>query len=44
MDIRIISSDEYGKLYYGIYKRNNSVIVGDPTTPMSEDVFNGKII
>ena len=37
------NSDEHGKLYYGIYEWNNSVISGDSTTPMSEDVFNGKI-
>ena len=37
------NSDEHGKLYYGIYEWNNSVIAGDSTTPMSEDVFNGKI-
>nr|WP_317331804.1 hypothetical protein [uncultured Romboutsia sp.] len=37
------NSDEHGKLYYGIYEWNNSVIAGDSTTPMSEDVLNGKI-
>ena len=37
------NSDEYGTLYYGIYEWNNSVIAGDSTTPMAEDVLNGKI-
>ena len=37
------NSDEHGDLYYGIYESNNSVVAGDSTTPMAEDVLSGKI-
>ena len=37
------NSDEHGVLYYGIYDWNQSVLAGESTTPMSEDVLNGKI-
>lgn len=37
------NSDEHGTLYYGVYESNNSVIVGDSTTPMAEDVLSGKV-
>ena len=37
------NSDEHGTLYYGIYEWNNSVISGDSTTPIAEDVLSGKI-
>ena len=37
------NSDERGTLYYGIYEWNNSILAGDSTTPMAEDVLSGKI-
>ncbi|XZM35132.1 hypothetical protein ACSXAY_16945 (plasmid) [Clostridium perfringens] len=37
------NSDEHGVLYYGIYDWNQSVLTGESTTPMAEDVLNGKI-
>ncbi|MGG7056918.1 hypothetical protein ACQPUZ_01340 [Clostridium tertium] len=37
------NSDEHGTLYYGVYESNNSVVVGDSTTPMAEDVLSGKV-
>lgn len=37
------NSDEYGRLYYGVYEWNNSVYAGESTTPMAEDVLSGKI-